>query len=707
MVENVDYIRYVHKSIEIKDFKQFFNAQNSIVPGYKFSTEKEYKENLEGLLKFKVDGTTNFQNVMRAYPVELRNSEWSNALASNSINFIEELHPGTVLFLPIAKVGSRVASITLTDAQTDYYSFETFFSDKQFELNNDPLYVPTVKLGRKGNIVTQVSHVVSVWLIKKANPIARITDPIAPELIDITNSIHSVTTNVGSNGGNFSISLSPSFLYPGTLVADAGVNDLMNDPTAEIYRSISENDIVFIRFESLNAEQDRDTSTEIISETDLPGRIYDMIGLVDTVQEMYSPNDITVNVQGRDLVKLLIDDENYFFPMLFAAGQDSSFNTQLKSERVIKRIFTTGKMENTFIYSMRSVEKTLLFIFSQLANLGVIPENYDPFASYVDSKGNDRRSHIVDVTEDKIVNKELANGLWQIMKLQIDDSVRDRYLADPSIARPDGSILNQIKKICQEPFVEFMTDTYGDMFYLIARKPPFDYASIRSWIDNSMVLDIHTEDILNQNLTFDTQAYTWFQITVNGAFVGGEKMALSYLPIVYFPELADIYGSRKMDIQHNYISYRSFFGHKGAESYGNVKREVINDLIFVIESNIYLPFTRRGTITINGDRRIKRGSWIYNELTNEICYVDSVSNSATISDTSVDRTTTLQVSRCMIFDHVDKYFEIFQSKRVGQELAKQLMAEDTTEPEEHITSITRSGISEEHLNFFLNRKQFY
>ncbi len=705
MVENVDYIRYVHRGSEIKDFRQFFNAQNSIVPGYKYSDEKEYQGNIKGLLEFSVDGVSNFQNVMHSYPIDQRDGEWENALASNSISFVEDLFPGTVLFLPISKVGPRIASITLTEAQTDYYSFDTFFLEKQFELNHNPLYTPKIRLGRKGNIVSQVSQSLSVWLIKKANPQARVGESIIPEMIDITNSIHTVTTNVGGNGGNFTINLSPGFLRQGTVVAFSGIKDILKDRSAEVYRSISENDIVFIRFESLNNEPDRDVVPDIINETDIPNKVYDMIGLVDSVNEEYSPSDLSVTIQGRDLVKLLIDDENYFFPLLFASGQDSSFNTQLKSERIIKRIFSSGKIENTFIYSMRSVEKTLLFIFSQLANLGVIPEDYDPFSSYIDKNGEDRRSWIVDVTEDRVVNREKANGLWQIIKLQIDDGVRDRYLADPSIARPDGSILNQMKKICQEPFVEFMTDTFGDMFYLIARKPPFDYSSVKSWINNSMILDIREEDIVSQNLSFENQAYTWFQINVNGAFVGGKKMALSYLPIVYFPELADIYGSRKMDIQHNYIPYKAYFGHKGVESYGNVKREVIRDLVFVIESHIYLPFTRRGSITLNGDRRIKRGSWVYNGFTKEICYVDSVSNSISISDTSIDRTTTLQVSRCMMLEHVDRYFSIFQSDFVRSELERQLMAQMETSSSEY-TNFTKSGISLENLNFFLNRKQF-
>ena len=706
MVEGVDYIVYVHRSTEIETFKQFFGDFNTIVPGYSFKNDAEFKKNLNDLLKFKVGSTTNFKNVMKAYPLEIRDSSYYSSSLSNDFSVIDKIYPGTVLFLPLSKVGYVQASITLTKAQSDHYNYKTFFPEYLKKLQQDPLYTPTIKFGGKNLIISQVSHVVSVWLIKKANPFD-LQNKITPKIIDITESVMNVTTNVSANGGNFTITISPSFLEGGKLVTQTTVKDIVKDRDSEIYRSISENDVIFIRYESLDIERNRNMVGGVLSEADIPDKIYDMIGLVDTVQEFYSPTTVDIMIQGRDLVKVLIDDENYFFPMLFASGQDSSFNTQLKSEKIIKRVFTTGKIENTFIYSMRSVEKTLLFIYSQLANLGVLPDGYEPFSSYFDEKGNDRRGYIVDVTEDKVVKNELANGVWQIMELLIDESVRDRYLADPSISRPDGSILNQIKKICQEPFVEFLTDTYGDKFYLIARKPPFDYQSIKEYIDTpGMVIDIEPEDIYDYTFVFDNQAYTWYQINVNGAFIGGRKIALSYLPIVYFPELANIYGSRKYDIQHNYISYKSFFGHSGAESYGNVKREVINDLIYVIGSTIYLPFTRKGTITLTGDRRIKRGNFIRCKLTGEIFYVDQVSNSIAISDVNVDRSTTLQVSRGMVEQHLSMYFGIVDLKNVKKELERQTITPSQESNPDFGTTITKSGIRERVLNFFLNRKQF-
>jgi hypothetical protein len=66
-----------------------------------------------------------------------------------------------------------------------------------------------------------------------------------------------------------------------------------------------------------------------------------------------------------------------------------------------------------------------------------------------------------------------------------------------------------------------------------------------------------------------------------------------------------------------------------------------------------LPFVRKGTITIRGDRRIKRGMRILYQPTNEYFYVESVANSFTVQDGVIDRITTLTVSHGMIKEYAD------------------------------------------------------
>ena len=86
----------------------------------------------------------------------------------------------------------------------------------------------------------------------------------------------------------------------------------------------------------------------------------------------------------------------------------------------------------------------------------------------------------------------------------------------------------------------------------------------------------------------------------------------------------------------------------------NPKIGFIDDLCWLLEVMAYKPFTRRGVIIIKGDRRIKRGMWIYYSKTNEIFYVDAVQNSISIDDKQTDRLTTLQVSRGMVLGFTEK-----------------------------------------------------
>lgn len=66
-----------------------------------------------------------------------------------------------------------------------------------------------------------------------------------------------------------------------------------------------------------------------------------------------------------------------------------------------------------------------------------------------------------------------------------------------------------------------------------------------------------------------------------------------------------------------------------------------------------MPFTRQGTITLYGDRRIKRGSWVYFVPTGELYYVEQVSNTFKSVGESIQRTTSLQVSHGMFVRNIN------------------------------------------------------
>ena len=131
-----------------------------------------------------------------------------------------------------------------------------------------------------------------------------------------------------------------------------------------------------------------------------------------------------------------------------------------------------------------------------------------------------------------------------------------------------------------------------------------------------------------------------------------------YMPAIFFPEYAAIWGSRDFTLQSQYVNfYNSGYWNQTTDAQKkrngeNIIKNAVKDLKYIIESNAYIPFTRSGTITLNGDRRIKRGTIIIMP-NNEQFYVDSVSNSISFNNNSVERSTTLNVSRGMFQEYID------------------------------------------------------
>jgi len=259
-------------------------------------------------------------------------------------------------------------------------------------------------------------------------------------------------------------------------------------------------------------------------------------------------------------------------------------------------------------------------------------------------------------------SEDLARGIWQIVKLVIDDGVTERRIVDSSMSSANGSLLNFVRKICQEPFVEFYMDTYGDQYHLIVRKPPYDWKGLDSMLngqysvektDNkprkitSTVIDIEPEDVLKEELSYDDAAViSWYHLMPQANFIGSSTTySLAYLPAIFFEEYADIWGSKPMQLVHNYMPRLPL---NSQETILDVtEKQAFEDLKFMIESNAYMPFVRKGTITVNGDRRLKYGNIIRYKSTGEIFFINHVQQQFSIGESSIDRTTTIQVIRGM------------------------------------------------------------
>lgn len=244
--------------------------------------------------------------------------------------------------------------------------------------------------------------------------------------------------------------------------------------------------------------------------------------------------------------------------------------------------------------------------------------------------------------------ERLAPGIWQIVKLIVDSSVENKQVLDSGISTQQGSLLNFFRKVCQEPLVEFSGDTFGNQYYFYARRPPFDKEGLTKMIDLTSI-EIDPSCVLNDSFSWNNQGiYSWYRYVPYADLLGISESTL-FMPSVFFPEFASIWGSKPLCVESNYYNF-NFSGRFNSDKVENkqngdrIIRNAVADFKYLIESNAYNAFTRTGSITLIGDRRIKRGTVINYTPTGEIFYVESVTNNYDVSESGTVRTTTLQVS---------------------------------------------------------------
>ncbi|HTE25405.1 M15 family metallopeptidase [Flavitalea sp.] len=539
----------------------------------------------------------------------------------------------------------------------------------------------------------------TVWIwCRSLSPRNQEDDELKGEFFDLSPFIERISTNVGKNGGNFQIvlpalecvldgdnkwSLRKSTItqFPSSneYVAQTSlyqlnnngrnVDEVLNRSQFLFQNMIGTNDLVLIRFETLDMEKEQrytDQDEFYVNKKNIAGRIYDMIGLIDSSTQVVSAasNDVNIQINGRDLSKLFLDDGVFFQALENSQGILKFAGQSTIKSPLINRLFADNGMSFIGLYMHTSIEHVLKFIMQQLAVIKIVPDEL--FSSYGDRRNkrynvtNHKDKAIENSDYRKIHTEELASGIWQIVKLVIDKSVSQRRVADSSMSMANGSLINFINAVCQMPLVEYYADTYGDQYHLIVRKPPHDQKALISLIEGKInsedgtvttapaIIDINSEDVFDEQLTFDdTEVYSWYHFYSKGALIGdAQNYSLSYLPAIYLPEYADIWGNRPMQKSHTYLPYT------GNPNPGNAldlcERQALEDLKYVVETSQYLSFTRKGQIRLSMDRRLKIGNVIRYKPTGEIFFIDHVTHSFAINDQSIDATTTIHVSRGMI-----------------------------------------------------------
>lgn len=678
-----------------------------------------YQEDLtvDEFLKFSNGNWTNAEIIINKY-TPLMKSKYRSEIRQNKPPLIRV---GTWYVIPNKQITAELQEILASDLfMRQYSSFSAFWSTKQKELLKDPEYVPWDSPTNNGDSSSSKPindsyvakkraaasgsgdenkeyHVqmkalnIKVWVYSRA----------FNKVYDISSWIRTCSTNKDISMGTFSMELVPTdTLTIQTFGEDFANHFNITDKRGSIHRDwfskfIQNNDMIFIRFEKLKKEKyedmgKRQSSTHIVEPSELNDKlIWDMMGLIDTVSTNVDSEstDYSVSISGRDLMKLLVEDGSYFIPLKFVEGSpDRWFYGGDPESSWFKRNMVAGSYDYYFAYEFQQIDTVSSFIVNQLSNIGIVP--------------NSLFSHCA--------KRPDAKGVWQMITLWVDGQLSDRRIVDRSLTNPEGTLLDFFNKICQQPFVEFWGDTWGNEFDLMIRQPPFTKTAIQNVVNSKEFIGIEPKDLLSFSLEYDNRAYAWYRIMPQNALTGSSQFSsLALVPIIFLNEYVERFGNKRCITNDIYLSEKSLKGKDDEKNINTMSQALLNDLLYVVETTSYLPFTRKGTITINGDRRIKVGTFVILESTQELFYVTAVNNTITFTNDVIDRVTVLTVERGMLLEYITNaaknYFNIVDIDGIRADIQKR----DPKHKDDVIApSSTKFGVNIDVFNFFLEREMF-
>jgi hypothetical protein len=701
---------------------------------------------------------TNGDKIKSLYTKE----ELETALSGSSI-----IKAGTMVGLPNSLV-KRDSSVTIPSEAIQSTDFNAFMNGQLKRLFADPNYYSSIKNndGSKIGRVDINDFTVYAWIRAASDP----GKESGGNWYDISSFVETIQISVTKSGGSFNFNLTPitcqfdensgwsrsnnfnafdNEILSSTIISkykQPKTDDFLSRNDFFFEKVLQENDLIFIRFEGLAMEEAKLSKNQSFSESDIPGKVYDMIGLIDQVSTSTSDRNVNVSVQGRDLMKVLIEDGSYFFPEAFA--QNIFANDTLLAKRNLMLAYENQLIQVS--HTFKTIETILKYIFNKFSNIGYVPNSalrgYGSDA--IRSKYNLKQSLLVreDATVfekiDANFNTEDRQGVWQIIDLVLDPKASKRVLVDTTFGQDNGSIINTIRKLCQDPFVEFYGDTYGDRYNFIVKKPPFDakgykgmvYGNVvtedilkeglssndklrpdqisrelseransgRNFGISELVVDIDESEVFADNLSYSNEVYSWYRV-IPRTVAGTDLQAFKLSPIIPVDEYAKIWGNRMYSIEYNYCPVEFIDDVDANNSLGFLERQCFLDLQYVLQSHIYLPFTRQGTIKIMGNRTIKMGTFIYYKPTDEIFYVDAVSNTRTINE----RSTTLKVSRGMREKYIKGVDVKFESgvKKVSYFNIMPTAIENNASIN-NLDFLKNWKVDKDVMNFFLQRRQW-
>lgn len=691
----INFIEIFHNDIFVENIEQFIDR--NLIKGMTALEILNYENNSESILS--------------AYlPTD------------GNVPTISLLRSPCVIKIPVLNIDREVL-LTETNVAVNK-DFKAFLSEEQLKIVDNQGYVQSV-ISTESDISGETYRIdprITVWVYCKGFG----GKGVEGRLFDLSSFVENCQIEVSKNGGGFNLSLAPiigkftddegwdidenrmdSYTYNGidnyvsrsnfVKKADKRLNNrpIFVREKFLFHQAIKPNDMVYIKFEELDMEgnknkkkNNKDFSDYFIDGSNIEYFVWDFIGLVDSNKLKSDPDSATatVSIVGRDLSKALLEDGAYFFPLDFLSSSeeyfDSTYTRGDKPNTPINRLIS-GNLYFFNAFVDRTVEYSLKFVFNMMSNVPFvkgsglfnlyknenISKRFDfytqPTSAKTDTSYNQDVQGKINANNKKAVQngEELksidANGIWKIVKLVFDDEIRNRRMVDSSISKSQGDLMSFCKKVCQLPFVEFWGDTYGSQYYFVARKPPFDKKSYKS----NLTIDVLDSQVYEDELYFDdSEVYSWYRFIPRGNYFGNDTVSLADFPAIYFNEYMEAFGNRPLEVVSNYIDYKGWISSSAGNNVSYLQEQAFQDLKYVIETNAYKPFTRKGSIVLKGLRTIKVGMNIRYTSTGEIFHVTSVSNSFTIGVNTIDRVTYLTVERGMVEKNYDKYFEIIDQK---------------------------------------------
>lgn len=586
---------------------------------------------IEDILAYESDGVMNIERVFSMYSRDEYNMDWTdlepqlnNIISQYKLGFREYpkydlIKVGTPLVIPVGIInsGEQLSSVQVAKHR-EYSDFSQEYLDRVSSKKD------------LGNVIER--PIVLVY-----------SRTVGSSLIDITKNMVSLSaTKSEFLSESISISVKDTDKHGSHVYTQKGVGFIQS--------KVRRGDIVFVKRQASSRDvnslmglksPDGEVDMSVLRFID-----FTYIGRISEVSPTKNPNSPIVSIQCNGIQSILDEDGTSYLSRAYISDRSSSDDASIDRSSGIARI--KGRIVSEFQLLNSTIDIQIRFLLDYLSGMGA----YDDLASAIPG-ARTKKTFVPGASRPT----DLV-GLVRVIDVKADKSVADRRILSRELGNMHSSISSEIMRCSPNFLSEIKAEHIGNMTNLIVRRPPFDRFGIMHYINNGAVAEISSSQVLSQSLVQEGRAYTWFRMEFN-IFDPIKSSGLSWLiPSKVFTPLFDIYGDKPLQARNPYID-RTFKNDNESDRAGMLvlAEQIMMDMKYFVESNIYLPFTRSGTIVLNThDDRIKDGSWIYNESTEDICYVKSVSDNLTVGGT-ISSSMTINVERCIPMRMLDKYFD--------------------------------------------------